>query len=152
MLRAIWSLLLMHERGKEAGSAHLVGVLLDVLDSLQDAQCLVHITAKRQVVDGGVLDDALHGSSQMLSYCLLHCQGSLNQEISIGSRIISFRTQRLGLRLQPAPQELEADAHHCQSGQLASHTHALSLTGDYYSCRTNKPKRVWHSCILRGCR
>ena len=40
--------------------SHLVRVFLHVLDGLQNAQSLLHIAAKGQVVDCGVLDDTLH--------------------------------------------------------------------------------------------
>ena len=38
---------------------HLVRVFLDILDGLQDPQRLLYIPAEGQVVDSGVLDDAL---------------------------------------------------------------------------------------------
>ena len=55
-----------------AGRADLVWVLLHILHSLQDAQSLLHIAAERQVVDGGVLNDALR-ASQVRSVLLCIC-------------------------------------------------------------------------------
>lgn len=39
--------------------AHLVRVLLDILYSLQCAECLFNTSAKGQVVDGGMLNHSL---------------------------------------------------------------------------------------------
>lgn len=41
---------------------HLVGVLLDILDGLQDTQSLLHAAPERQIIDGGMLDDSLCNS------------------------------------------------------------------------------------------
>lgn len=43
--------------------ADLIRVLLHVLNGLQRAQHLINIAAKCQVVDGGVLDDALQNEN-----------------------------------------------------------------------------------------
>lgn len=51
---------------RERADWYLVWVFLHVLDGLQDPQRLLHIPAKGQVVDGCVLDDALHTQHKIL--------------------------------------------------------------------------------------
>ena len=41
-------------------ASHLIWVFLHVLDGLQDPQGLLYISAKGQIVDGGMLDHALN--------------------------------------------------------------------------------------------
>lgn len=47
----------------------LIRVLLHVLYRLQYAQCLLHVAPEGQVVDGGVLDDALRTCRHMSHTC-----------------------------------------------------------------------------------